>query len=144
MPQERSAGFVVFRKQAGKGFYLLLECRDGRWDFPKGNIERGETPKDAALRELKEEAGITDIELIEGFEHRIAYFYRLKGRLIHKEVVFFLCKTGQEKAKVSWEHKSAVWFAYEEAMAKLKFANARQTLGKAKTFLEANRGWQRF
>ncbi len=138
MAEERSAGFVVFRKQAGKRLYLLLEHESGRWDFPKGNIERGEIPLEAAERELKEETGISSVRRMQGWENRISYFYRKGGATIYKEVVFYLCEAADGKVTVSSEHKGFGWFVFDEAMAKLKFKNARLTLEKAETFLRMN------
>lgn len=161
MVEERSAGFVVFRKQAvhcrrqacrggaadRERLYLLLMHGDGRWDFPKGNIERGETSREASLRELKEETGIKCVRQIQGWDHRISYFYRKGsqsgrggGRLVHKEVVFYLGEASDDKVTISNEHKGSGWFGYEEAMAKLKFENARLTLEKAETFIRMNPG----
>lgn len=61
----RSAGIVPVRLEAGERRYLLLRAFR-YWDFPKGEVEPGEEPLAAALRELAEETGITDIELAWG------------------------------------------------------------------------------
>ena len=76
--QERSAGTVI----VCNGEYLLLHYESGHWDFPKGKIEEGETPEQAALRELKEETGIEDAEILPGFTEGIKYFF-------HREEVFY-------------------------------------------------------
>jgi len=57
-----SAGVVPARRVA-EGWKLLLVHARGEWDFPKGDIEEGETPLEAALREAEEETGIADLEL---------------------------------------------------------------------------------
>jgi 8-oxo-dGTP pyrophosphatase MutT (NUDIX family) len=56
------AGIVPVRRSADGWRLLVLRAR-GEWDFPKGQIEDGEMPLEAALRETKEETGITDLEL---------------------------------------------------------------------------------
>ena len=53
--RERSAGGVVFRG----GEVLLIRDTYGRWSFPKGHVEAGETDEKAAEREVFEETGIT-------------------------------------------------------------------------------------
>ncbi len=82
MPIERSAGAVVFRKEKGNISYLLLHYQAGHWDFPKGNIERGEKMEETVKREIKEETGIEDIEFIPGFKETIKYsYFRPKGEI---------------------------------------------------------------
>ncbi|MBU1395118.1 MAG: NUDIX domain-containing protein [Gammaproteobacteria bacterium] len=59
-PPAFSAGVVVARR-AGSGWRLLVLRAYRNWDFPKGRVEPGETPLDAAIRETAEEAGISDL-----------------------------------------------------------------------------------
>ena len=87
MSSEKSCGAVVFRQNQDRK-YLLLHYEGGHWDFVKGHVERGETEKETVLRETEEEAGITDAKFVEGFRHRISYYYRRAGRTVYKEVVF--------------------------------------------------------
>ncbi|XOB40145.1 MAG: bis(5'-nucleosyl)-tetraphosphatase [Candidatus Nealsonbacteria bacterium] len=135
MPIERSAGAVVFRKEKGNISYLLLYYQAGHWDFPKGNIERGEKMKETVKREIKEETGIEDIEFIPGFEENIEYFYKLKGKTIFKTVVFFLVETKTREIKLSREHKDFEWTPFKEALIKLTHKNAKETLKKVNNFL---------
>jgi len=58
--KRRSAGVVVLRK-ADAGFLYLILRAYRNWDFPKGEIESGETPFDAALREVREETTVEDL-----------------------------------------------------------------------------------
>lgn len=56
-----SAGIVVVRREdEGWKFLLLRAFRN--WDFPKGEVEPGESPLETAVRETREEAGIADLE----------------------------------------------------------------------------------
>ena len=52
------AGAVAFREHGGERQYLLITSQRGRWIFPKGIVEPGETPEETALKEAREEAGI--------------------------------------------------------------------------------------
>lgn len=90
---EKSAGLIIFRKEGSSIKYLLLHYSAGHWDFPKGHVEQGETDMDAALRELKEETGISDAEVAGSFKEKLGYFYRRDGKAIRKEVVFFLAES---------------------------------------------------
>lgn len=60
-----SAGVVVVRCIAGRYHYLLLRAYR-YWDFPKGLVEPRESPRAAALREAREETGLTDLEFAWG------------------------------------------------------------------------------
>jgi len=139
MNKESSAGAVVFRK--GKETeYLLLHYEEGHWDFPKGNIEEGETDEDTIKREIKEETSIDDIAIIKEFKEKIHYFYKLNGELVSKEVVFHLAETKKDKIKLSFEHIDYKWVNFEEALEQLTFKNAKNVLKKADGFLRENFG----
>jgi len=138
MPIEKSAGAVIFYKSDKKIEYLLLYYQSGHWDFPKGNIEKGEKLEETVKREIKEETGIGDIGLIPGFKETIEYFYKLKGQSIFKIVVFYLAQTQTKEVKISWEHIGYKWLPYQEAIAQLTFKNAKEILKKANEFLFQN------
>ena len=64
--EERSAGGVVFRRtEEGTRLLLILDAYEN-WGLPKGHIEPSESPKQAALREVREETGIVGIPLQDG------------------------------------------------------------------------------
>jgi len=134
MLKERSAGAVIFRKEGQETYYLLLYYEGGHWDFPKGNIEKGETPEETAVREIQEETGITSLKFIPGFRKTITYFYKRRGNTIFKQVIFFLVETADREVKISWEHQGFEWFDYRQAMERLTFENAKAILRAAHTY----------
>ena len=135
---ERSSGAVVFYMEEGipEPEYLLLHYTAGHWDFPKGNIEPGENEKQAALREIREETGITDVEFVDGFRMKIEYRYRQGKRLVLKEVVLFLAQTHTRQVILSHEHIGFAWRNYQNAMQQLTYLNAKNLLSSARTFLQ--------
>lgn len=142
MPIEKSAGAVIFRKEGGKNFYLLLHypsssriTKKEYWGFPKGHIEKGEELEATAKREIEEETGLRDIKFINGFSEWEKYFFVSDGKKIFKIVTFLLAETKTKKIKISWEHLGFKWFSYEEAIKKLIFKNAKEILKKANEFL---------
>lgn len=137
MPSEYSAGIVVFRKENSKILYLVLHYGKGHWDFPKGHIEKGETEKDAAVRETQEETGISDLNFIEGFKEKIGYFFRQGKKLVHKEVIYFLAETKTGEVKLSFEHSGFEWLDYEKAIEKITFKSSKEILKKANDFLKS-------
>ena len=70
--------------------YLILNYSYGHWDFPKGNIENGESELDTIKREIMEETGITDINFIDDFRQQISYKYKKKFKLVNKLVIYYI------------------------------------------------------
>ncbi len=136
MPKEKSVGAVVFKHSGKENRFLLLHYGAGHWGFPKGHVERNETEAQTLFREVAEETGLHNVELLRGFKHYTSYFFRREGSTVFKEVVFFLVKAGQGKVRLSHEHKAFQWLPFEEAAKKLTFKNTRNMLRKANAFLQ--------
>lgn len=139
MPLEFSAGAIIFRKEKSKIFYLLLKYGYGHWDFVKGVIGdkvKGEKAEEAVLREAEEEAGVKDLKFVEGFKHKINYFFRKEGKTYFKTVTFFLAETKRKRIKLSYEHTDYRWLEYKDALEQLTFNNAKDALKKANNFLK--------
>ena len=139
MREQKSAGIVLFRNDSDKNEFLLLNYPQGHWDFVKGKIEQNETSHETALRETKEETGITNIEFVDGFEESVEYDFRFKKEDIHKKVIFFLAKTNEKNIKLSHEHSDYLWLEYNDALKKTTFENAKNVLTKANEFLSSTR-----
>jgi bis(5'-nucleosidyl)-tetraphosphatase len=138
--KERSAGFVVFtEREDGKRLYLLLHYPSGHWDFPKGHVEEGESEIRAALRELREETGLTDVEVVFGFRKEISNFFTEAGERVLKTVVYYLCRSKTTEIKLSYEHMGYEWLPYEAALSKIKFRTSKEVLEAAEKFLAAQR-----
>jgi 8-oxo-dGTP pyrophosphatase MutT (NUDIX family) len=135
MPSEKSCGAIVFRRENNVVYYLLLHYESGHWDFVKGNIEQGEPEKGTVIRELKEETGIQDANFVEDFREKIRYFYRHDGKLINKEVIFFLGETKTKDVKISFEHVGFNWLKFNEALSLVTFKNSKKVLEKANDVL---------
>jgi bis(5'-nucleosidyl)-tetraphosphatase len=141
MPLEKSAGAVIFRKEGNGIYYLLLHYSRGArkpepyWDFPKGHIEKGEKELDTVKREVREETGLKDIEILEDFKEWIKYFFQWGGENILKFVSFYLAETKTKDVIISGEHIGFQWLSYEKALSQLTFKNAKTILQKANNFL---------
>lgn len=135
MIEETSAGVVIFRRENSKILFLLLHYPSGHWDFVKGKMEKGETTHQTAIRETREETGITDISFVDGFEEWIEYNFQFQGELVHKKVVFFLGETKTKDVSISHEHLNHAWMDYLTAMEKTTFDNAKTVLTKSYSLL---------
>ena len=114
--------------------YLLLQ-NAGRWDFAKGGIEKGESELQTVIREVKEETGLHSNRKVPGFRKVNEYFYRREGKNIHKQVVYLLASTAEERVKISFEHQGFGWFSFEEARERASYGNSKLTLAEAEKFL---------
>ncbi len=129
---ETSAGGVVYRLQGGRPLYLLIRDSYKNWGFPKGHIEEGEQPAAAAVREVAEETGLDDVEL-RGEINTIDWYFRFRGRLIHKVCHFFLMETSNTKTCPQREEgiSACRWVTFEEADTRISYGNAREVLRRA-------------
>lgn len=134
--RETSAGGVVYRMDTVDGsprpLFLLIRDSYQNWGFPKGHLERGEPADAAAIREVREEAGVEDVRLVGPIE-TIDWFFRFRGRLIHKVCHFYLMETESDRtAPQKAEGITACrWVPIEEALESISYANARDVLRKA-------------
>ncbi|MDA8162377.1 MAG: NUDIX domain-containing protein [Desulfobacteraceae bacterium] len=113
-----SAGVVVVRPEAGKWMYLMLRAYS-YWDFPKGIVEPGEGPIDAARREVEEETGIKDLDFHWGYDYRETEPYN-NGKVAR----YYLAETGTRDIDLPVnphigrpEHEEYKWVTYEEAFS---------------------------
>ena len=141
--RETSAGGVVYRVATGpegapQPLFLLIRDSYRNWGFPKGHLEDGERPADAAVREVAEETGVATLDL-RGEIATIDWYFRFRGRLIHKVCYFFLMETpAAETCPQRAEGITACrWAPYEEAVRLVSYANARQVLRRAHEMVSA-------
>ena len=129
---ETSAGGVVVRATAAAPLVLLIRDSYDNWGFPKGHLERGERPEAAALREVTEETGLAHVE-IRGAIETIDWYFRFRGKLIHKVCHFYLMQTpDQDTQPQRTEGITACrWATFDEAIDLVSYANARHVLRRA-------------
>jgi len=135
-----SAGGVVVRP-SDDGWETVLASRRTRggelvWGLAKGQIEPGESPEVAALREVQEETGI-ESKLLGPLEE-ISYWFVWDGERVKKTVHFFLMEaTGGDVSLHDREMEEARWFPLDEAVSLAGYASERTVLKEAKAAIEA-------
>jgi 8-oxo-dGTP pyrophosphatase MutT (NUDIX family) len=122
----RQSGAIIVRLDTREPQVLLVTGRRDprKWIFPKGHIEKGETPAAAALREAKEEAGVvaTLIGPVGVLEFR---FFGVRSR-----VEYFLALLSREAGPPE-DGRSRAWCSLSQALDQLRHKNTRKLLRKA-------------
>lgn len=132
MEREKSCGAVMFQEEDTGRRYLILHSTQGHWTLCKGHVEGDETEHETAVREIREETGLT-VEFIDGFRQVISYPPR-PGCV--KDVVFFLARlSGGTLACQPEEVAQAVLLPFGEAMARLTHPSDQAVLAEADAFL---------
>ncbi len=139
--QEISAGGVVFRFEDGRPLFLLIRDSYRNWGFPKGHVERDEPAERAALREVAEETGLSAL-VLRGAVETIDWYFRFRGRLIHKVCHFYLIESASAATSPQEEEgiTACRWLPFDEALRLISYANARDVLRRAATLVDGAAG----
>jgi 8-oxo-dGTP pyrophosphatase MutT (NUDIX family) len=135
-----SAGGVAYRMLDGRIEVALISVgQNERWQLPKGTIDKGELNEAAALREVREEAGI-DAELIVLLDTVEYWYYATQqGKRVryHKHVHFFLMRyLAGDVNDHDHEVNEARWVEIGEAITVLAFKSEQEVVQKAQAYLK--------
>lgn len=139
--REVSAGGIVFRRNPEKPSevrFLLIRDSYDNWGFPKGHLEDGEAPAAAALRETGEETGLGSL-IPHGPIRIIDWYFRFRGRFIHKFCHFFLFESQAGECVPQREEgiSECAWYDLDAALATISYENARGVLRRGAEMVRA-------
>lgn len=121
--REPTAGGIVFRRDKDGGIEILLiqDAKD-RWTIPKGHIEEGETAQVTAKREIGEEAGLKDVEVL-GWLGKIHFRYRRLDKLVLMTTQIYLVRAkGDTNAIQKEEWMNGIkWFKFHDALEAIEY-----------------------
>ena len=116
-----SAGAIILREVQGELKIALAQHQrtDKNWVLPKGHVEAGETIEEAALREIHEETGLDNVQLIKHLGSFIRESIKSNGDVVQKTIHFFLAyalNNNQSPAPTDLSFTEVGWFRPEEAI----------------------------
>jgi len=152
MLREFSAGAIVLRHMKEQWWVAVIEPgREGEPEdrknmvaLPKGNIDAGEKAVEAAVREVREETGVTAVVVSKLADIKYVYVRKWSDQArIFKIVTFFLMKYNagvidRLTAAMRREVRRAYWMTLEDAARKLSYPGERQMARKAEAYIEAH------
>ncbi len=138
----RSSGAVVVRVQGEALQVALMRSSYGTWVFPKGGVEAGEDPGEAARREVGEEIGLADLDEI-GALGSTEHCFEREGRCYAKHVDWFLLRAGDCADLRPCPAEGSLdcgWFDPRQALSMLSHPDQRRLLRRALSLLAGRQG----
>jgi bis(5'-nucleosidyl)-tetraphosphatase len=136
MRKDESFGVVPLSK--AQGFwevFLIRHKRSGYWGFPKGHAEAGESPHEAAFRELKEETNLDCVKLLEIASLTEQYSFLMEGKRVFKTVTYFVAEVGGKVDLQKDEIEEGIWVPLSEAVHKVTHAEGKAILAQVSKLL---------
>jgi 8-oxo-dGTP pyrophosphatase MutT (NUDIX family) len=132
-----SAGGVIYCENKRRFEVALIALNNGTiWKLPKGLVEKGESLREAALREIREETGLIGEPIAELGHIDYWFVWRQSGSRYHKFVYFYLVRcTGGDISEHDFESEEVRWFPIDEAIEKLTYKSERDIAVKARDML---------
>jgi bis(5'-nucleosidyl)-tetraphosphatase len=129
MKYEESFGVIPIRRKGESWEVFLIQHNKGHyWGFPKGHPEEGETPIEAAFRELKEETNLDPVNCLRKDPFIEQYQFSVKGERVSKRVAYFLVEVTGDVVLQSLEIQNGLWMPLDLAIEKITHAEGKSIL----------------
>ena len=136
MKTEKSCGAVVFTEENHRIRYVIIQSKEGIYGFPKGHMEPGETEEETALREVREETGLS-VNIRPGFRTEDSHRFTRSGEQINKHIVYFLAEYADQSLSMQETELSGIHLLdYETAMSRFQYDSSKRILKEAHSFLQ--------
>ena len=147
--KEHSFGIIPVYKENGQRRFLLVRHREysilskgvgqgGHWAFPKGHAEGAEEGVQAAVRELKEETGIEEVDVVSDVSFSEHYTFARANKNISKTVTYFIGFVHATEVRIQEEEiQDFRWVSYGDALELITFEEARTVLQHAQLYLSS-------
>lgn len=128
---DESFGVIPLSKQGGKWEVFLIQHQRGRyWGFPKGHAETGETPQEAAFRELKEETNLEIVRYLQDEPLLEQYHFMADGRRVFKQVLYYIAEVQGQVQLQEKEIQNGIWLPLHEAIEKVTHPEGKAILSQ--------------
>lgn len=130
--KEVSAGGMIYRKEEDGYYFVLILDAYGKWTFPKGHVDEGENEEEAALREIQEETGLTDLEAQGYLGETEVKVHKPEEKPFRKLIKYYLVETTSVELKVPdvKELQDVKWYPMREAYDRIDYSNAKDIFNK--------------
>jgi len=127
--QDESFGVIPLRKKNGAWeVFLIQHNKSGYWGFPKGHAEKGETPKEAAFRELKEETNLEPASLLDEIPLKEHYSFILDRKKVYKQVLYYVAEVRGEVKLQEQEIHNGKWIPFHQAITQVTHKEGKTLL----------------
>ena len=131
--REPTSGGIVFRRNdKGEIEILLIQDAKNRWTIPKGHIEEGESAQQTARREIGEEAGLQEVDML-GWLGKIHFRYRRVERLVLMTTQIYLVRARGDTNAIQKEEwmNDIKWFSFADALDVIEYEDIAKLMLKA-------------